>query len=487
MKALLVYSLECAYTVKRPLISPLFMHMGLSYVAGCLKDDGHDVSLVVLSSRHEAQSAEIALEALRREGPDMVAFTAVSTQYPFLCRIAARMKQACPEAFLILGGSHASLNPGAAIEGPFDALCIGEGEQACVEAARELSAGRRPRAIPNLWIRQPDGTVTREATRPFIQDLDALPFPDHAMWDPWIHETAMPQRPVLVARGCPFDCTYCSNHALRKLAEGRYVRHRSTASILAEIQHLVDGYGIPDIHLEAETVFSSRKWLTALCEGLSAWNAERSSPVRFTCNYRVKNSPRIDEKVFEALARANVTSLSIGLESGSHRIREEVLNRRYTNEQFLQTVAVARKHGIGVNVYNMIGLPTETPREHLETVEVNRRANPNRVMPSIFFPYPGTKLHDRCVSEGLIDGNVDCPDERRRAVLDLPGFSARLVERAFVLFDYRVYRGNRSWPFRARRLLRNYITVHRSLDGLFLKLLPLWHAVRRWMGIRFKY
>jgi anaerobic magnesium-protoporphyrin IX monomethyl ester cyclase len=113
--------------------------------------------------------------------------------------------------------------------------------------------------------------------------------------------------------------------------------------------------------------------------------------------------PFLNEEVFQALARANVRTLEIGLESGSEALPRETLRRHYSNDDFLQAVALARRHGMAVNVYNMIGLPGETLADRWQTVELNRRAGPDRSLTSIFFPYPGTDLHEICRRQGLLN------------------------------------------------------------------------------------
>ena len=479
MRVLFVYSLRDALSATQPLATLGDIHIGLSYLSGYLKGLGHSTKLVVLSSELRRKGLELLEREVEEFDPQLVAFTAVSTQFPFICEAARRLKEIAPDKYLVLGGVHASLRPEEAARESFDAVCIAEGEAALGELAGQLEAGVKPKGIRNLWIKQADGSVEKNGAREFQSALESLPFPDREMWHPWVAGKDGRSQVVLPSRGCPYICTYCSNHALRKLAPGKYVRLRPTGDILKEIRWLKRSY--PDtreIYLQSETIAINLAWLEELCGGLEKLNQELGNPICYTCNFRVARA-FLDERVFAALQRANVRTMEIGLESGSERIRCGVLRRHYSNADFLRAVDLARKHGMKVNVYNMIGLPGETKADYWQTVELNRRICPDRSITSIFYPYPGTDLFETCKRQGLVADDQGETSERWRATLDLPQFSRREVQRAFDWFDYRIYRGHRSWPYRLRRVLRCKAYANRWAHAVFMRLLPVWHTIAR--------
>jgi radical SAM superfamily enzyme YgiQ (UPF0313 family) len=298
------------------------------------------------------------------------------------------------------------------------------------------------------------------------------------MWEPWVQPGGKARHSLLVSRGCPFTCGYCSNHALRRLACGPYVRFRSPANIVAEAAALRAAYPeTREVYLQSETIALDLDWVTELGERLAEFNGSLPEPWRFACNLRVSHAC-LDERFFRALARANVRCVEIGLESGSERVRREILRRNYSNDEFLAAVDLSRQHGMAVTVYNMIGLPTETLAEHLETVAMNRRARPDQSYTSIFYPYPGTDLHAFCQTHGLLKRHVPTAWERSVATLDLPTFSRAQIQRAYNWFDFRVYRGRRSWLFRLRRVVTNNMSTGGWRGWLWNRLLPLWHRLR---------
>ena len=155
-------------------------------------------------------------------------------------------------------------------------------------------------------------------------------------------------------------------------------------------------------------------------------------PIRYGSNLRV--APNVDyDRLFPALKRGGFDFINIGLESGSERVRREVLRRNYSNQDLVNAVSAARRHGLKVGTYNLIGIPGETRRDFLDTVRVNRACRPDWFLLSVFFPYPGTRLHDTAREQGLLDGELDNSLERRRPVLDLPGFGKREIRTWFIL------------------------------------------------------
>lgn len=451
------------------------MQFGISYISAVLKNAGIGTKLLVLSSELEGASMSLATDTISEYAPDVIAFTCVSTQFPFIDRVARLAKRRWPGKYLVIGGVHVSLNPEEAVNSVFDAVCIAEGEYPLLELSQQLQAGRQPDGIRNLWLKRPNGSIQRNATRPFLEDLDALPFPDHEMWLPWIHHT-FPQYPnILLGRGCPYLCTYCCNHALRRLAPGKYVRFRSPDNVVREIRFVLEKYpcDAPLFFLEVETIGVFKSWTLDLCAALQQLNRTLPKPIRFETNFRI-TAKSLDPEIFRALADANFALLNIGLESGSERIRQEVLKRNYSNEEFYRAIRLARDHGIKVNLFNMIGLPGETFADHLETVRLNRDTHPNWSFTSIFFPYPGTDLHRLCEKRGLLRKHLDVDKERKKAALDLPEFPRRSVQRAFDLFQWRIYKGH--WPrhVRIRRLIRHYIEKSRVAERIAISLLPVW-------------
>jgi tRNA A37 methylthiotransferase MiaB len=468
MNILFVYSLH-SQNFARPLRTWVDVPLGLSYLCSVATLHGHRTRVVSLSSvRSVEQNCERIERAIAEFQPGLIGFSAVATQYPFILRIASHVRQNHKRAFLLIGGVHATLNPEQVMAGPFDAVCVGEGEYPTLELADMLDSGGKPSRIANLWLRNGE----KAGPRPFLENLDELPFPHREMWRPWIETPQMREAAILLGRGCPHDCTYCSNHALRRVASGRYVRMRSPSNIASEIRHLLSEYPCMKlVYFEVETIAANKPWLFRLCDELKRLNSTVLHAPAYSTNLRISPTS-LDDMVFRSLAAANFWAIDVGLESGSERIRTQVLRRNYTNADFLKAAELTHKYGMKLRVYNMLGLPGETHTDHMETVRLNLLAKADEDFTGIFFPYPGTDLYERCRARGLIGAEEQCYDfrhERGRAFLDMPEYPAKQVETDLAWLPYRLYGGR-------KRLL---MALARSVLAHMPALRPYARVVRR--------
>ncbi|MBX7255458.1 MAG: B12-binding domain-containing radical SAM protein [Candidatus Hydrogenedentes bacterium] len=442
MNVLFISSLQVYCSVEKPLYNQNALSLGVSYISSYLKRAGHETRMFVMTRDTPRRDLDRAIDEFK---PGLIGFTAIFSEFAFIREVGMYVKERHPEIYLMAGGPHVSLNPEIAIQDAFDAICIGEGEAASLELVNQLQQGRSPSGIQNLWIRQ-NGKIEKNQTRPFEQDLDALPFPDRDMWQEWIDDPVTVPC-ILLGRGCPYTCTYCCNHALRALAPGNYVRFRSPENVLEEVKEFsARNPAVSHIYFEVETIGAKPHYAEALCSCLNAYNQERKAPLTFSVNLRIH--PKKDfGPFFATLKTAHFTSVNIGLESGSPRVRKEVLRRTYSNDDVRSAVRAAKENGLKVHLYVLIGLPGETLEEFRETIELTRECEPDFYYLSIFTPYPGTVLCDKCKEMDLLENELDMTLERRRAVLDLPGFSRRQIQREYLLFAYRVYKGK--WPINA--------------------------------------
>lgn len=101
---------------------------------------------------------------------------------------------------------------------------------------------------------------------------------------------------------------------------------------------------------------------------------------------------------------AGCVTISIGVESGSERIRTEVLNKRVSLRRIIKTFDLCRKYSLRTTANYMIGVPHETEEDVYETMRFNRMINPPSIAITYFQPFLGTELHDVCVKEGFYDG-----------------------------------------------------------------------------------
>jgi radical SAM superfamily enzyme YgiQ (UPF0313 family) len=471
-----LFSVEYYNTVEYPLPGWDKIPFGLSIVAACLERAGHEVRCWVVCPSTALD--HVAQEIVFDFGCDVAAASAVTTQFPLIARLCRHIKDLKPSIPVLVGGVHATIRPEECIADPaLDAVCIGEGEEAAVAWVNTFATGSQPRGIPGTWNKIPGrAEVDRTPPAPFRTDLNELPLMNYGHWERWIDPQNRILR-VVIGRGCPYACTYCSNHALRQTQPGRYVRFRSPRNVLAEIEMVLARFpDLTSINLEMETIGASIPWALHLCDSLAAFNATRERPIVFRANLAVTSQLLLHEEqlhtLLSAFRRANLKALDVGLESGSARIRKDILNRPpYTNAELIRFCDIARQYGISVSLYLLIGVPTETPSEAIETSTVARACNPLDIHPSIFYPYPGTVLHKVSADLGLIEpGNLGVKAERARVYLKLKDFPRWRVFLEYVLIHLRVFHG------RQKRIRIVRVTLWRALGllpGLLITALHL--------------
>ena len=483
MRVLFVYSVWPFHTPEKPLFRYDQIQFGIAYISSLLKQYGHEIKLFVVTEPINTEMIDAQISGYQ---PKILCFTAMVTEYDFLSHVAQYVRSQYPDIFLLIGGVHVSLVPEESMLNIFDALCIGEGEYPTLELVEQLSRGEKPSGIANLWINN-NGIIEKNPTRPFLQDLDSLPFPDRDMWLDWIDlppdaSIESTRVIVLVGRGCPFLCSYCCNHALRKLSAGPYVRMRSPANIVAELETIVRRFPETlEIFLEVETFGANINWALQVCSALETFNTKHHFRFCFGVNLRVTSNGQY-EPLFKAMKRCGFRYINIGLESGSERIRREVLNRNESNDDIIRAVELVRACGLEVTFYNMMGVPGETFEDFLETVKMNHLCRPeSKSLPiSIFFPYPGTKLYDLCKAQGLLQQQLDIKHERIQAVLDLPGFSMAEQEKAFKWADDFDLDGNVSVHAILRRRFPGFyqnFAQHTIVFTIFQKLVRMLPAI----------
>lgn len=479
----------CVYTSENQIAVRKHIPFGISYIATELRNSGHDTRLFVVTDQTDLSKS--LRQIVTDFDPGLMCLTAVTTQIPLAMKTAETVKSIRRDIYVVVGGTHATLNPSDVISFPqVDAVCIGEGEGPVVQVADALDAGRRPSGIENFWFKRPGSkAIEKNPLAPFEEDLDSLPFVDRGMWQPWVANPRSSPA-ILLGRGCPNSCTYCSNHALRKLARGRYVRFRSVANIMLEIEELCQDSSVTEIYLEVETIGSNTKFAFELSAALEQFNKMRSKPVSFAVNLALSKrvcDKEVTKRLLEAFSRANICTLGIGLETGSDRIRNEVLQRPpYSNDDLREFCRSAKANGIRVVTYVMLGLPTETPAEWRETVELVRECDVDGVLLSIFYPYPGTELYDKALKQGLFKTD-DLPEVRERTdtALDLPGFPSWRVRLEYVLFPFRFLKGRASLPRRLYWSFMNLSELSRMFGTLYYllsKQSPLGWAMRGFFG-----
>lgn len=386
--------------------SQLGFQYGIAQLSAVLRAAGHATALWQLCEELAPLPDFDAFAArLRREAPDIIGFSVVTPQWPYARELAGWARRAAPEARIVCGGIH-TLAAGREIleTGLFDAIIQGEAEEAFLEYVERTAAGLPVEALRNLGCVE-NGAIRLNPLRP-LPDLDRLPMKDYEIFDfqrlidaknGWVG--------LMASRGCPYRCTYCFNHQLVaryredlgcRFADLHYIRHVRVPALMAEIDHLLHRYRNIRVLIFDDDLFTfHRAWVAEFC---AAYRRRPRPP--FVVNAHVGF---FDRERARLLAEAGCRIVKFGVESGSPRIREEILNRRMSNARIIAAVRLAAEFGMHASVFLMIGLPGETREDLMATVRLMAAARPGRFRWTFFYPFPGTRAAELAERRGAVD------------------------------------------------------------------------------------
>ena len=365
--------------------------IGLMQISALLKQGGHECEAVI-SETHGS-----ALEIIRQENPDIIGFSIMTGSHQWGLALSRQIKQILPSAVIVWGGPHPTFMPETINEEGIDVLCRGEGDHAMLELAEAVEHGIPYDNIPNLWVKGNNNEIIRNDLRPLIQDLDTLPFPDRSLYRRNPEIASASTQIFISSRGCPFDCTFCFNHRLKDIYRrgGNFVRHRSVHNLIDEISVVAESMTVKTVYFNDDTFVLDRTWVEEFAESYA-----KRVRIPFICLAR---ADMITEELAALLARAGCSAVFFGIETGSERLRNELLKKRVTDDQIASAARSLKRHGIRFRTYNLLGLPGETLQDAFETVRINIRIGTDFPWAALFTPYPGTELGDRCRETGLLD------------------------------------------------------------------------------------
>lgn len=403
MRVLLIYpNLDC----------PIGVNHGLSMISGVLRAAGHETRLIHVNDKlWDVPTPAQLVERVREFAPGVIGFSVMTQQYAWAVQAAHTLREACPEIPTVVGGVHCTMVPDeVTAEGHFDVVAVGEGELAFRELVDRLERGEDLTSTPNM--RFPARSRYNARLTPIVNPVAS--FPDLSDIAENHYELFDMERivaskngwfGVLTSRGCPYKCTYCFNKEIvdRYVEDGAakgakdYLRHYPVPRIMEELRGLVTRYPtIETLILDDDLFTLNRTFVEEFCAAYKESGIGRP----FVINAHVQV---FDDAMAFTLADAGCRIVKYGLESGSPRLRKEVLWRYMKNETMKTAFWAAQRYGMHTSAFVMFGLPTETRDELLETLQLCADIGMGRFRWALFFPFPGTAGHKISQDLGLID------------------------------------------------------------------------------------
>ncbi len=387
--------------------------IGPAFIAPFLRQHGHHVDLLQVPL---GMTADELVDGVRQFPADIIGVSMASRQWLRAAELIPAMREQV-DIPVIAGGLHASFTSGLVLDTPgFDYVCIGEGEQAMLELLDAIDQGSYPEeGIRNIRARG-DSLPTM---RPPFEPIDALPFMARDMLG-----EKYGVRNMVTQRGCPYTCTYCAARQFSDLYEGSYAsygRRRSPENVLQEISDLRQQGDLNYIIFLDDTFTINHAWVKTFCE---MYASENGPP--FSLHAR---SETVSESLIEHLAMVGCRHIVYGVESGSERVRRDIMPRNITHDRLCESFRLTQAAGILATANYMLGIPGETAADIEETLALHDDLKPDDFGYFVFYPYPGTSLFKLCQERGYLpDKPYEFPAHHHGSVLNLPDLTAEQIE-----------------------------------------------------------
>lgn len=373
------------------------IELGMLYIASFLEAQGVEVSFLDMSLYDNSDGRLIDL--LKSKRFDFVGLTAYTNFITSANAVAGLVKKHS-DAKVVIGGPHASALPIETLERfkNFDYAVYGEGEKAFLDLLSKSSLSE----VNGLVWKNGKNIIKNPPQSP-IEDLDSLPFPARHLLDlkrytpPVGNYRTLPSTAILSSRGCPYQCTYCSRTGSRIKNN---VRFRSVKSIIKEIRHCINKWGIYDFRFYDDTFVIPKKRLMDFCRAL----IRNKIMISWNCYSRVDT---IDLEMLRLMKKAGCYHIKYGVEFGTNKWLLKT-KKNTTLDQARKAIRNTKKVGIAAKASFMIGMPGETLKEIKKTINFAKELNPTYLTFGIFTPLPGSDLFDETKENGtLLTFNYD--------------------------------------------------------------------------------
>jgi radical SAM superfamily enzyme YgiQ (UPF0313 family) len=369
---------------------PPFIPLGLAYLGAVAEQADHEVTII------DCQAEKLTYEAFRariaRTPSEVIGVTATTLLYKSAMKLITIANETQPQAVTVLGGSHGTFwDENALNEYPsLDIVVRREGEQTFIELLERLQTQSGLSSLLGITYRNKD-KITRNADRPFIEDLDSLPFPAHHLLPlENLKHNGKILFPLISSRGCVYWCDFCSTVRMF----GRGYRMRSAKNVVDEMQFVHDKYGVDQVTFYDDAFTVDRDRVIKICDELNA----RKLHMIWDCGTRVD---MVDRELMKTMRDAGCIAVWLGVESGSEAILG-AMNKSIKLDQTRLAYKTAHDVGLMTIANVVLGFPGETEQTARETIRFVKELDPDDVGFYVATPYPGTPMYEQVVKNGWL-------------------------------------------------------------------------------------
>jgi anaerobic magnesium-protoporphyrin IX monomethyl ester cyclase len=376
---------------------------GIIQLAAYLEREAKNVEVEVLDCNAEQVDWKEMEEKIETANPDVVASSSLATCNTYaVAKTLEIAKKVSSEILTVTGGQHFTATPQESLEAfpEIDVVVRGEGEQTLTELVQNSSKKSAFMKIRGISFRH-DGKIFHNPPRPLFEDLEILPFPGYHLVKDIVHKyhfAAMagrdaPYALVEGARGCPHECTFCTQW---RHWEGKW-RVKSPKRIADEIEFCHRSYGSKFIWLTDDNFGAGTRANDLADEILKRRMKDASWFVQARCDDIIRN-----KEVLPKLRRSGLSWVLLGVESSEPSTLND-FKKGITPEDARTAVRLLKKNDIFAHAMFIIGQRKDTAQSIARLREFADRLDPDFVMFGILTPFPGTEVFDEARRNGWIE------------------------------------------------------------------------------------
>lgn len=382
---------------KGSIANPVFPTLGLSTLAGSAMQRGHDVQILDLS--YVPYNYQYVKEKLETFAPDIVGITATTPLMNQLRDISVLCKDVLPNTKVVGGGPHVSALPiESMLESKLDAVFVGEADFSFAD----YCDGKPNSEVKGIYYRDENQNIAFTGMAPPIANLDDLPIPAWELYNKAIyakHSSRLfarnpPIASVEFSRGCVYKCDYCAS----KMTMALGYRKKSPERCAEELRQLADA-GFREALIVDDIFTSDQEWAIAVCDAIIAGGVR--IPWACTNGIRVESA---DTTLFQKMCQAGCYRVSFGFESGNDNILKSFgKGGKASIEQGKKAAELARKAGLEVNGFFMLGLTADTEKTMLDTINFARELPLDMMKFGRTVAFPGTEMFNHYHAKDIIN------------------------------------------------------------------------------------
>ncbi|KPK41824.1 MAG: hypothetical protein AMJ78_04435 [Omnitrophica WOR_2 bacterium SM23_29] len=359
----------------------------LIYLGGFLRQNNFKCSLIDANAL--GLDIDETVKQILAFSPKCVGITSPTMLISTAGKMAKKIKENNPDIITIAGGPHITAVPKEtmALYPDIDIGVLGEGEITIIELLKALEDKSDLASIEGIIYRD-NGDLKITPRRPFIKDIDILPFP---AWDMLpdilkhyqqsaVRIGRLPNISIVSSRGCPFQCIFCARSVF-----GNTTRTHSADYIIKMIKYLIKEYKIKSISFEDENFAIYKKRLIEFCNRI----IDEKIDITWDC---ASNVSAVDHQILSLMKKAGCWQINYGIESGSQRILD-FIKKGTKLENIRRTLKMTRDAGIITKGYFIIGHPTETRESIQDTINFIKSIDLDVFQMSFMIPLPGAELY----------------------------------------------------------------------------------------------